>query len=162
MHESNLWVAWTLRSHDALTGALPAGLGLRDVSALTLIGNHDGCSADWLWSRIGLTQSGTVRLIDRLEGLGYVARARDGRALRLSLQPAGAAVLADWNAAREAAGDEALGGLDPDERKQLRALLAQALRGTRRPRAAADSTCRLCDWPACRRCPVDESVGERP
>lgn len=159
MHESNVWAAWTLRSHDELTGALPAGLGLRDVAALTLVGNHEGCSADWLWSRIGLTQSGTVRLIDRLEGLGYVARVRHGRALQLSLTPAGTAVLASWNDAREAASAEALAGLTPDERDALNALLAQALRGRQRERVVADATCRLCDWPACGRCPVDESVG---
>lgn len=159
MHESNVWAAWTVRSHDELTAALPAGLGLRDVAALTLVGSHDGCSADWLWSRIGLTQSGTVRLIDRLESLGYVDRARHGRALRLSLTPAGAAVLANWNDARQAASTEALAGLTPDERSTLNALLAQALRGRQRERVVADATCRLCDWPACGQCPVDESVG---
>src|SRR5689334_15046081 len=97
MHESNLWAAWTLRSHDALTAGLPDGLGLRDAAALTLIGSHPGCSADWLWARIGLTQSGTVRLVDRLEGLGYVERERSGRSLRLTLLPAGEEALQAWN-----------------------------------------------------------------
>lgn len=73
MHEPNIWAAWTLRSHDELTGALPAGLGLRDVAALTLVGNHAG------WELM-----------------------------------------------------------------------------------VADAACRLCDWPACTRCPVDESVAESP
>ncbi|ADB32883.1 transcriptional regulator, MarR family [Kribbella flavida DSM 17836] len=160
MHESNVWAAWTLRSHDVLTGALPPGLGLRDVAALTLIASHEGCSADWLWNRIGLTQSGTVRLIDRLEKLGYVARARQGRAIRLSLEPAGTAALATWNERREAAAAEALGGLSDDDRRQLNDLLGRGLRATERARDAADATCRLCDWPACERCPVDESVGQ--
>lgn len=160
MYESNLWAAWTLRSHDALTAALPEGLGLRDLAAMTLIGSHDGCSADWLFGRLDLTQSGTVRLLDRLESLGYVVRARQGRVLRLSLSPAGLAVLDQWNAAREAAAEEALRGLGPAERKEFNRLLGVALRRTGRVRREADITCRLCDWPACTKCPVSESVGD--
>ncbi|WP_433019391.1 MarR family winged helix-turn-helix transcriptional regulator [Kribbella sp. CA-294648] len=160
MHESNLWAAWTLRSHDVLVAALPDGLGLRDAAALTLIASHDGCSADWLLARIGLTQSGTVRLIDRLEGLGYLARTRAGRSVQLSLLPAGQAVLRDWNQAREAACDQALGGLTDEQRQEFGALLDLALRSTGRARLKADVTCRLCDWDACPRCPVDESVDE--
>ncbi|MEV4263925.1 MarR family transcriptional regulator [Kribbella sp. NPDC049584] len=158
MHESNLWAAWTLRSHDALTAALPTGLGLRDAAALTLIGSHQGCSADWLWARIGLTQSGTVRLVDRLEGLGYLSREKAGRSVRLSLVEAGEEALRGWNQAREAASREVLRGLTTSQRKQLAALLAQGLRETERIRVDADTTCRLCDWRACRQCPVDKSV----
>ena len=158
MHESNLWAAWTLRSHDALTAALPDGLGLRDAAALTLVESHPDCSVDWLLARIGLTQSGTVRLIDRLESLGYLRRTRAGRAVRLSLLPAGLEVLRQWNEAREAAGDEALRGLSPQQRTDLNLLLGQALRRTERLRVDADTTCRLCDWTACTECPVSESV----
>jgi DNA-binding MarR family transcriptional regulator len=158
MHESNLWAAWTLRSHDVLTAALPAGLALRDAAALTLVESHPDCSVDWLLARIGLTQSGTVRLVDRLEGLGYVARERAGRGVRLSLLPAGRAALQQWNEAREAAGEEALRGLSPEQRSELNALLGQALRRTERLRVDADTTCRLCDWTACTECPVSESV----
>ncbi|GAB2677987.1 MarR family winged helix-turn-helix transcriptional regulator [Kribbella swartbergensis] len=164
MSESNIWAAWTLRSHDALSAAVaavaPPGLGLRDLAALTLIASHDGCSADWLWNRIGLTQSGTVRLIDRLERLGYVDRARSGRVLELSLTAAGADLLEAWNAARDQAGREVLDVLTPAERRRFTDLLATALRRTARARPEADTTCRLCNWPVCTECPVDESVGD--
>ncbi|MGW1341449.1 MarR family winged helix-turn-helix transcriptional regulator [Kribbella sp. NPDC002412] len=166
MSESNVWAAWTLRSHDALSAAVaaaaPPGVALRDLAALTLIASHDGCSADWLWSRIGLTQSGTVRLIDRLERLGYVDRARSGRVLELSLTAAGADLLASWNSARDQARHEVLDGLTPAERRRFNDLLATALRRTARARTEADSTCRLCNWPICTECPVDESVGASP
>jgi DNA-binding MarR family transcriptional regulator len=163
MSETNVWAAWTLRSHDALTEAadavVPSGLGQRDLAALTLIGSHDGCSADWLWGRIGLTQSGTVRLIDRLEGLGYVVRARRGRTLALSLTPAGQTLLDEWQQARDRSAADVLGVLTDGERRQLEDLLATALRRTARVRSTADTTCRLCSWPTCAPCPVDESVG---
>jgi hypothetical protein len=81
--------------------------------------------------------------------------------VRLSLLPAGQAALDGWNRAREEASREVLSGLSANQREELAALLAQGLRGTNRPRAEADTTCRLCDWPACSsRCPVDESVHE--
>ena len=56
--------------------SLPAALGLeaRDLSALTLVAAYDGCQLDWLRQRIDLTQSGTVRLVDRLAGRGLVIR----------------------------------------------------------------------------------------
>ena len=42
MSESNLWAAWTVRSHDALSAAVPAvapaGLALHDLAALTPAG----------------------------------------------------------------------------------------------------------------------------
>jgi hypothetical protein len=74
--------------------AHPAGCpwpGAGNPATRPLIASHDGCSADWLLSRIDLTQSGTVRLIDRLERLGYVVRARRGRVLELGLTAAGQA-----------------------------------------------------------------------
>jgi DNA-binding MarR family transcriptional regulator len=164
MSESNIWAAWTLCSHDALSAAVaaaaPPGLGLRDLAALTLIASHDGCSADWLWGRIGLTQSGTVRLIDRLERLGYVVRARSGRVLELSLTESGGELLETWNTARDQAGREVLDGLTPSERRRFNDLLSTALKRTARVRSEADSTCRLCNWPVCAGCPVDESVDE--
>jgi DNA-binding MarR family transcriptional regulator len=144
----------------AIAEVVPPGLGLRDLAALTLIASHDGCSADWLFSRIDLTQSGTVRLIDRLERLGYVVRARRGRVLELGLTAAGQELLAIWNTARDQANRDVLDGLTAAEQRRLNELLATALRRTARARAAADATCRLCNWPVCAECPVDESVDE--
>jgi DNA-binding MarR family transcriptional regulator len=166
MSETNIWAAWTLRSHDALDAAAaevtPTGLGPRDLAALTLIGSHSGCSADWLWGRIGLTQSGTVRLIDRLSRLGYVVRARRGRMLELELTDAGRELLDAWTGARNTAAEAVLDVLTPAERRRLENLLATALRRTERVRQEADTACRLCDWPTCGPCPVDKSVAKSP
>jgi DNA-binding MarR family transcriptional regulator len=156
---SNAWTAWTLTSVDLLTAGLPSGLHLRDIAALTLVGSHQGCSVDWLRTRVGLTQSGTVRLIDRLETLRLLARSRDGRFARLSLSEEGEAVLARWHDAQRAAFATATSGLNTRERAGLSALLAKALQNSPRPRTDADRACRTCDWTACGAdCPVDRSV----
>ena len=76
MHTGNVVAAWILAGHDRLRAAVAeVGLEPRDLAALTLVAEHDGCSADWLRGRVELTQSGTVRLVDRLARRGLVVRA---------------------------------------------------------------------------------------
>jgi DNA-binding MarR family transcriptional regulator len=160
MHSGNAWAAWVAVSNDALAAALPDGLGLRDVEALTLVREHPGESVEWLRARIGLTQSGTVRLVDRLEGLGLVQRARaGGRGLALSLTGSGRRVLRSWDAARDRALDGLLDGVPAADRARLLELLGTALRSRPRSRPEADRACRTCQWALCEpECPVDRSV----
>jgi DNA-binding MarR family transcriptional regulator len=161
MHSTNVWTAWALRVHDGLTQAADRmGLDIRACTALTLIGTHDGCSADWLRRRVGLTQSGTVRLVDRLSALGLVARgARTGRLSSLSLTAEGRARLAQWIRYRDQAIGDLVGSAEPAHLERLTAVLAAMLEGEQRTRPEADAACRACDWPACGTdCPVDRSV----
>src|SRR5918997_4437218 len=112
MHPSNVLTAWVLSAHDALVSASrQARLEPRDLAALTLIAEYDGRSIDWLRGRVGLTQSATVRLVDRLQGEALVRRARaDGRTIALSVTPEGRARLESWHAARQRALDDSLVG----------------------------------------------------
>src|ERR671930_2203399 len=100
--DTNVVSAWVLEAHDELERAARAGAGLdpRELAALTLIASHQGCSVEWLRGRVGLTQSGTVRLVDRLESERLVSRTRAGRGVALAVTRAGAARLASWNTAR--------------------------------------------------------------
>ena len=161
MHTGNVVVAWVLAAHDQLSAAVRrTGLEPRDLAALTLIAEHDGCSVDWLRGPVELTQSGTVRLVDRLAGRGLVVRgAGPGRGVPLHVTPAGAAMLRQWRQARDALVGELLAGVPEDRRDDLVAGLAAALAGQPRPRQAADAACRTCTWAACGDdCPVDRSV----
>lgn len=160
MHYSNVVSAWIVEAADRLAmEAERLQLDLRDVAALTLIAAHDDCTMDWLEPRVGLSQSGTVRLVDRLEGKSFVRRERRGRAVALSVTAGGESRLKAWSSARDAAVDELLSGLDADERKALTESLAGSLAARPRPRLAADRACRTCLWPACGDdCPVDQSV----
>lgn len=161
MHTGNVVVAWVLAAHDRLRAAVAeVGLEPRDLAALTLVAEHDGCSVDWLRGRIELTQSGTVRLVDRLAGRGLVVRgASTGRGVPLHVTAAGSAMLRSWREARDALVAELLAGVPEQRRGDLVTDLATALQGQPRPRAAADATCRTCTWAACGDdCPVDRSV----
>ncbi len=109
MHMTSVVSAWALLTRDLLdTAAGQAGVDLREVSALNLIETHPGSSIDWLGTRVGLTHSGTVRLVDRLENAGWLTRARAGREVGLRVTAAGRAVLRRWRRAADAAVAQAM------------------------------------------------------
>ena len=161
MHTGNVVVAWIAAVQDRLAAeARSLGVEGRDLAALTMVAAYDGRPLDWLRPRIELTQSGTVRLVDRLAARGLLRRgASTGRGVPLHLTPAGHDLLATWGTRRDAAIDEMLATLPPSVRDGLVDGIAQALRAQPRERARADATCRGCTWPACGTdCPVDRSV----
>jgi len=139
---------------------LEPGLESRELSALTLIAEHDGRTGDWLRIRIDLSQSGTVRLVDRLVSRELVHRGRaGGRALPLHVTPEGAAVLAAWAQGRDDVATDLLVAVSPASRGEVVAGMAAALQGRERFRPEADATCRRCTCTACGDdCLVDRSV----
>ncbi len=161
MHMGNVITAWAVSLHDQLAvAAEELGVGLRDVSALILVASHPEVPVDWLRSRIGLSQPGTVRLVDRLSSAGLVRRsAREGRTVHLAVTASGQDLLRRWINQRDRAVQGLTGDLTAEQQAELTELMAQALSAPDRPRAEADQTCRTCDWPACGDdCPVDRSV----
>ncbi|MCU7730201.1 MarR family winged helix-turn-helix transcriptional regulator [Actinoplanes sp. KI2] len=161
MHTGNVVVAWINAVQDRLRAQLrDLGVEPRDLAALTLVAAYDGCSQDWLRPRIELTQSGTVRLVDRLAARGLLTRgASTGRGVPLHLATGGAALLRTWADRRDAAVAALLGTLPPEVRAGLVEGLRQSLLSQPRLRAHADAACRVCTWPACGAdCPVDRSV----
>src|SRR5581483_1192695 len=105
MHMGNVITAWAVSLHDQLAvAAEELGVGLRDVSALILVASHPEVPVDWLRSRIGLSQPGTVRLVDRLSSAGLVRRsAREGRTVHLAVTASGQDLLRRWLSQRDRA-----------------------------------------------------------
>ena len=91
----------------------------------------DGPSVDLLRQVLGLTSSGTVRLVDRLEEAGYVRRGpgRDGRSTSVALTAAGRRAAARVSAARAGVLDDSLGVLSAAERQEFETLMAKVLAG---------------------------------
>jgi DNA-binding MarR family transcriptional regulator len=160
---TNALSALLVLATDASDGAVRRAtiLPSRGLSALVLLTNHPGSSVTWLHERLGITLSGTVRLLDELEDLKVVWREKTpGRKeTALHVTQAGARVLAQGLWARQAAIRAIIEPLAPDEQEQLTALIAKALAGGSRRRVDADIACRLCEWDVCRPiCPLDASV----
>ena len=134
----------------------------------------DGGSITQLSSVLGLTHSGTVRLVDRLAAEGLVERvgAQDGRGVSVVLTPRGRRRAARILRTREKSLVSALSPLSSDELDNLAAALDTMLTAVTLARAEERSArtndrpqpwlCRLCDFAACGRsegnCPVDNAV----
>jgi DNA-binding MarR family transcriptional regulator len=168
---------------ENLLGALSLAITDRMVAGVTRAGpqaatasialsalHHflDAPSIDRLRQVLGLTSSGTVRLIDRLEATGYVRRGAgaDRRATTVSLTESGREAALQVTEARRAALAGALSALSDDERRLFGELAGRVLVGMIRPPGATRWTCRLCDMAACGRpqgrCPVATAAGYRP
>lgn len=159
----NVISAWLALGADAAQAAVADGAELpeRGLAALVLANSHPSCSVDWLYRRLGITQSGTVRLLDRLQSGGLITRTHPPgqREVEVMLTAAGRKALASGMAARARALQDLLEPLSQSEQEQLAGLISKALSHQERSRERADVVCRLCDWGACDRgCPVDASV----
>ena len=159
--DGNVFGALSLALADQMSDAVAAAAdqSLTAAAALSALEHFaDGCSVDRLRRILGLTSSGTVRLVDRLVTAGEVRRSEgpDARTTSIVLTAAGRRVARRVTAARAAVLEDALAVLSPAERRELERLAARALDGVVRQKLAreAESTrwiCRLCDLDACGR-----------
>ncbi|MFE3988858.1 MarR family winged helix-turn-helix transcriptional regulator [Nocardia tengchongensis] len=149
-----------------------AALGPSAPAALAAMHQFlDGASVTQLSSVLGLTHSGTVRLVDRLVTEGLVERggAQDGRAVSVALTRRGREMAAQILQTREKSLTTALSALSADEIDNLASALDTMLTTVTLARAEQRSAqrsgrpqpwlCRLCDFAACDRsegdCPVN-------
>ena len=133
------------------TGAAPAAL-----VALTEFGGEPITS---FASMLGVSESGAVRLFERLAGAGLVRRTagRDGRTLAVDLTPKGRRTAQRVLEARAAAVEAILEALDSTEREQLAPLVSKMLASLRSGGVDPRTVCRLCDYEVLHRaeaCPV--------
>lgn len=161
--DGNVLGALSLVVADQLSDAVAAAAdqSLTAAAALSALEQFaDGCSIDSLRRILGLTSSGTVRLVDRLARAGQVRRREgpDGRTTSIELTAAGRRAARRVTAARAAVLEEALGDLSPAERADFERVAARVLEGVVRRKlaraAGGESTrwiCRLCDLHACGR-----------
>lgn len=127
----------------------------------------DRPSVDRVRQVLGLTSSGTVRLLDRLAEAGYIERQEgaDRRSTAIVLTEAGRAAAEQVCRARASVLERATSTLSPDERADLDKLVAKMLVGMMRGPGAVRWICRLCDTGICRGapggCPVGIAARER-
>jgi DNA-binding MarR family transcriptional regulator len=167
---ANLLGALSLVITDRTADAMAGAGGRPETAAVALsalVHFLDHPSVDRLRQVLGLTSSGTVRLVDRLVAAGYLERGPgpDGRTTSVTLTEAGRAAAAGVIAARAAVLDGALAVLSPAEREAFGALAGKVLTGQIRAPGATRWMCRLCDVGMCRAaaggCPVTSAARER-
>ncbi len=177
LHAANALGALSLVVTDRMNTAVEAitGLGPSAPAALSALREFlDGASVTQLSSVLGLTHSGTVRLVDRLGVEGLVERvgAKDGRTVSVVLTQTGRRMAARIRQARETSLASALSALTSEEVDNLAAALDTMLTAITLARAKERSAhshnrpqpwlCRLCNFAACGRsegnCPVNNAV----
>jgi MarR family transcriptional regulator, negative regulator of the multidrug operon emrRAB len=152
-----LSLAVTDRMHAAMADV--AGHGASGPAALVALdGEAAGGSIDTLRRILGITHSGTVRLVDRLAGAGLVERrvGADARAVALHLTPQGRRMARRVLAAREAALEQVLAPLSTAQRRQFEPFLAAMIDALEDGRI-----CRACDVIRCENCPNYKARLER-
>jgi DNA-binding MarR family transcriptional regulator len=148
---------------EAATGRA-AGHVAASPAALVTVGSAPGQTIEQLRRILGLSHSGTVRLLDRLEAEGLLERrsGRDGRSVALWLTAAGRRHYHLVLEQRRKLLDEALELLTGTEQAQFIRLTEKLLAGLTRDRAHSDHICRLCDLSVCpgESCPVECAAQE--
>ena len=160
---ANLLGAHALVVADRMREA--AGMELSSAAVLTCLQTFaDGASIDALRRVLGLSHSGGVRIVKRLEAEGLLAREpdpADRRAVRLHLTREGEREARRLLSARHAALAPLLAGLGERESAALERLLEGLLARATGSGEDANRICRLCDPGICghpTRCPVTQAV----
>ena len=145
---------------DALTlqAERTAGHSGATAAALTHLLQQPGQSIDQLKAPLALSQSATVRLVDRLAGDGLAERrpGRDGRSIAVHLTPTGVEVAHDILAKRREVLGATLAPLADCERDTMTGLLEKLLDSITTSVPHGERICRLCDLEVCplETCPV--------
>ena len=119
MHDErlgNLLGATALAVTDRMLAGLRtvAGLGASNAAALVALADSPGLSVTELGRGIGLSQPAAARMVDGLERAGLAARSPGaGRAVAVTLTPAGERVVAQIRATRAADLEGVVAALDP-------------------------------------------------
>jgi MarR family transcriptional regulator, negative regulator of the multidrug operon emrRAB len=157
----NLMGALAVALADSIASAVETATGHAGAmgAALATLAQEPGLSIEQLRVPLGRTQSAAVRVVDQLVAEGYAERrpGRDHRSVAVFLTGEGTEAAARVLGSRREALADALGVLQPAERKALTAALEKVLAGITTDRAHADHICRLCDLTVCpeQTCPVE-------
>lgn len=167
---ANMLGALSLIIADQTADAVAEAAGRSESAApalSALLHLLDRPTIDLLRQVLGLTSSGTVRLVDRLAESGYVRREPgvDGRSTSVVLTQAGRAAAERVSAARAEVLWRSLTVLSDAERAVLEQLVGKVLVGMMREPGATRWLCRLCDIGVCRGapggCPVGNAAKQR-
>ncbi|HEX3840245.1 MAG TPA: MarR family transcriptional regulator [Acidimicrobiales bacterium] len=155
--------ALALALTDRTDQAVAEAAGGSETAAASLSALHhflEDPSIELLARVVGLSHSGAVRLVDRLERDQLVRRqpGPDRRSTVVSLTDAGRGAAGHLGSARAQVLDAALEALSPSEQEVFDGLIGRVLVSLMREPGTAGWMCRLCDTDGCGRsraeCPV--------
>jgi MarR family transcriptional repressor of emrRAB len=156
---ANLLGAFAIRLSDEIRTSISAmGHDVSMAAALVHLAKYPGEAIEALRAPLEMSHSGCVRLVDRLEQSGYLERKDgvDARSVALHLTRNGREVAAEILRRREETLVRALNPISEQERGALARILQKLLPNEVPTALAALRACRLCDYEACRECPLKD------
>ena len=163
---ANLVGALGTALHDSQVAEVTApGLTVTEASALNRVGQIPGCSITDLRIGLGISQPGTVRVVDQLVRRDLVMRTagRDGRTVALQLTELGRDTWAALVERRRALLSAALESVPARDLPALERAVSAVLSALTDDVEQAEHICRLCDEASCPQatCPVTLAVPGR-
>lgn len=158
----NLLGALAISVADAVAQKIQAAEGNygSDTFALILLQHAESLRSDVLSRQLGLAQSSTVRLVDRMAREGLVQRetGSDRRTVMISLTARGRRAAARVLSVRQGVLRELVAKLSEGEQSALQAISIKLLGNLTVDLASGEHNCRLCDEEACdlAECPVEQ------
>lgn len=139
-------------------GLQAGGTSASAAALVSVLGLHPDETISDMAAVIGLSHSATVRVVDRLEEKGLVARrvGGDRREIRLRLTRKGNALRRRFLDKRSHAIAQAVDRLSVDEAVEAERLIAKMLVALPESVVHGDRICRFCDEEACGECPVEQ------
>jgi DNA-binding MarR family transcriptional regulator len=131
------------------------------MAALLTLSYFPGTTVGELGEVLGLTGSGAVKLLDRLDADGFTKRySGNGRQVIVRLTDRGRRQAQRLQHDRLNALERLLRPLTADERRQLSRLVSKLLRHAELPEDRARTVCRLCDHRRCDgdACPIGSAL----
>lgn len=123
-------IAWHFGAHG-INGECCGDLSFVEYMALKKTGNTTEISVQEIGSALNFTKSGATRIVDRLEGRGYVVRQHsptDGRVCCITLTETGKQMLDEIEKKYTAYLENVLIGEDPQKIGQLKEMLESLLK----------------------------------
>jgi MarR family transcriptional regulator, negative regulator of the multidrug operon emrRAB len=160
----NLIAALATALNDRIADGVESQSGRSGAAAalLTSALAEPGLTVKQLASIVGISGSGTVRLLDKLTVDGLVQRREgsDARSAAVHLTPRGRAAAKRVLAARRDQVERAIAALSSPEQSAFARLAEKVLAGVTDSEPAAGRICRLCDWDVCptNQCPVEQAI----
>lgn len=161
-HAVNVIGAWALALADAINAATTAVTGITGAApaAIVAIAADPEMTIDELRRALQLTHPGAVRLVDRLEGCGWLERRPGrGRTIHLCLTTQGRSTHRRLLDARSKAIETMTATLDREAIQRVAELISPSLTAAAPDNDRLRHLCRLCRRPDCDPCPVAAGVG---
>jgi len=157
------WVGALASAVDVEVALAVGECGATELGALLTCLSFREVGVGELGEVLGLTGSGAVRLVDRLERDRLVTRqARQGRSVTVRLSARGRRLAVDLERRRLAAIEDLLAPLSAKDRAIFTDLLDKVLHGAGLDAPGARTVCRFCDHRRCDgdACPIGRSLRE--